>query len=59
VDHALMGAVVPAGEGEVEFRFRSNYFGLGLGITGAAVLLLGGLAWFGARKPAAMTERSV
>ncbi len=26
VDHALMGAVVPAGDGEVEFRFHSNYF---------------------------------
>ena len=33
VDHALMGAVVPAGDGEVQFRFRSNYFATGLAIT--------------------------
>jgi len=49
VDHALMGAVVPAGDGEVEFRFHSNYFGAGLAITLAAALGLGFLAW---RSPA-------
>ena len=51
VDHALMGAVVPAGDGEVEFRFRSNYFGAGLAITLAAALGLGFLAWRGASQP--------
>jgi hypothetical protein len=45
VDHALMGAVVPAGDGEVEFRFHSNYFGAGLAITLVAALGLGLLAW--------------
>jgi hypothetical protein len=34
VDHALMGAVVPAGDGQVEFRFQPNYF-----IAGAIVTL--------------------
>jgi hypothetical protein len=47
VDHALMGAVVPAGDGEVEFRFHSNYFGAGLAITLMATLGLGLLAWRG------------
>ena len=45
VDHALMGAVVPAGDGEVEFRFHSNYFAAGLAITLVAALGLGFLAW--------------
>jgi uncharacterized membrane protein YfhO len=45
VDHALMGAVVPAGDGEVEFRFHSNYFAAGLAITLVAALGLGLLAW--------------
>ena len=45
VDHALMGVVVPAGDGEVEFRFHSNYFGAGLAITLVAALGLGLLAW--------------
>jgi uncharacterized membrane protein YfhO len=45
VDHALMGAVAPAGDGEVEFRFRSNYFAAGLAITLVAALGLGLLAW--------------
>ena len=44
VDHALMGAVVPAGDGEVEFRFRSTYFAAGLAITLAAALGLALLA---------------
>jgi uncharacterized membrane protein YfhO len=42
-----MGAVVPAGDGEVEFRFHSNYFGAGLAITLVAALGLGLLAWRG------------
>ena len=45
VEHALMGVVVPAGDGEVEFRFHSNYFAAGLAITLAAALGLGFLAW--------------
>jgi hypothetical protein len=45
VDHALMGAVVPAGDREVEFRFHSNYFAPGLAITLVAALGLGLLAW--------------
>jgi len=51
VDHALMGVVVPAGDGEVEFRFHSNYFGAGLGITLVAALGLGLLAWRGRAGP--------
>jgi hypothetical protein len=45
VDHALMGAVVPAGDGEVEFHFHSNYFATGLAITLMAAVGLGLLAW--------------
>lgn len=56
VDHALMGVVVPAGQGEVEFRFHSRYFMPGLGITLAAAIGLGGLAWFGRSRPKQVTE---
>jgi len=38
VDHALMGVVVPAGEGEVTWQFQSNYFAAGLAITLIAVV---------------------
>jgi hypothetical protein len=48
VDHALMGVVVPAGDGEVQFRFHSNYFASGLAITLVAALGLALLAWRGA-----------
>ena len=45
VDHALMGAVVPAGSGEIRFEFRSNYFRCGLAISVVALLILMGLAF--------------
>jgi hypothetical protein len=41
VDHALMGAVVPAGEGNLEMRFRSQYFATGLGVTMLGLLIAG------------------
>lgn len=41
VDLALMGVVVPAGEGEVAFEFRSDSFRLGAAISIAAVILAG------------------
>jgi hypothetical protein len=44
VDHALMGAVVPAGTGEVTFRFHSTYFAIGAAITLAAIVGLGAAA---------------
>ena len=47
VDHALMGAVVPAGSAEIRFEFRSNYFRYGLAITVMALLILTGLAFRG------------
>jgi hypothetical protein len=40
VDHALLGVVVPAGEGEVNLRFHSTYFALGATIS---VLTLAGM----------------
>jgi hypothetical protein len=39
VDLALMGVVVPAGEGELRFFFRSDTFGTGAAITLAALTL--------------------
>jgi hypothetical protein len=44
VDHALMGAVVPAGEGEIVFEFHSNDFARGLAVSLAAALALAALA---------------
>jgi uncharacterized membrane protein YfhO len=43
VDHALMGAIVPPGEHEIEIRFRSNWFRLSVclsltGVLGAVFL---------------------
>jgi hypothetical protein len=47
VDHALMGVVVPAGEGDVEFRFQSNYFTIGMIVSLVAVFALLMMAWVG------------
>jgi hypothetical protein len=47
VDHSLMGAVVPAGSGEILFEYRSNYFLYGLAITAMALLVLTGMAIWG------------
>jgi hypothetical protein len=33
VDHALMGTVAPAGDGELEIRFHSDYFAAGAAIS--------------------------
>ncbi len=40
VDYALMGVVVPAGTGVVDFRFEPDYFYLGMAISLAAALCL-------------------
>jgi tetrahydromethanopterin S-methyltransferase subunit F len=40
VDHALMGVIVPAGDNEVAFNFRSNRFGTGLAISLVSGLVL-------------------
>jgi hypothetical protein len=39
VDLALMGVVVPAGDGELRFSFRSDTFGTGAAITLASLML--------------------
>jgi len=39
VDLALMGVVVPAGDHELQFSFRSDSFGIGVAITLAGLLL--------------------
>ncbi len=33
LDHALTGILVPAGEGEIEFRYRSSYFLAGMSVS--------------------------
>jgi len=43
VDHALMGVVVPAGDGEVELRYRSTYFTLSALISLLTLALCCGL----------------
>lgn len=50
VDHALMGVVVPAGEGVVEFHFESKWFPAGvmillLTLMGMAVMVWGRALW--------------
>jgi len=39
VDLALMGVVVPAGDRELQFSFRSDSFGIGVAITLACLVL--------------------
>ncbi|HWC96438.1 MAG TPA: hypothetical protein VG456_06810 [Candidatus Sulfopaludibacter sp.] len=39
VDHALMGTIVPAGEGDISVDFHSTYFWIGAGLTLLALLL--------------------
>jgi uncharacterized membrane protein YfhO len=39
VDHALTGAVVPAGNGEIRFEFHSRYCRYGVAISLAAPLV--------------------
>ena len=55
VDHALMGTFVPAGAGEVEFRFRQDYFTAGLAITLVTSLGLG-LIWLWRRATQQITH---
>jgi hypothetical protein len=45
VDHALLGVVVPEGENEVEFRFRSRWFLAGLAVTVLALIGIVGTLW--------------
>jgi hypothetical protein len=45
VDHALMGVVVPPGDGLVEFRFLSMYFPAGVTVTCIALVAMCGLAF--------------
>lgn len=40
VDHALMGTVVPAGEGDVDLDYHSTYFAAGAAVSLATLLLL-------------------
>ncbi|HWC96634.1 MAG TPA: YfhO family protein [Candidatus Sulfopaludibacter sp.] len=40
VDHALMGVVVPPGDGRVEFQFHSRYFATGVIASLAALVLM-------------------
>ena len=47
VDHALLGAVVPAGEHEVILEFRTQHFSIGAAMSGLAAL---GLLLLGLRR---------
>jgi hypothetical protein len=40
VDHALVGVIVPAGDGEIALNFHSNHFGSGLAISLVSGLIL-------------------
>jgi hypothetical protein len=45
VDHTLMGVAAPPGEGDVDFYFRSNYFGIGAAISVFTLVCLMALVW--------------
>lgn len=44
-DTALIGVMVPAGERDVELRFRSNYFAIGAGLSFAGLMLAAFVFW--------------
>ncbi len=50
VDHALIGVIVPAGDSEVEVRFASNYFGVGLAISAVGLACASFLAVYAVCK---------
>jgi hypothetical protein len=50
VDHALLGTLVPAGEGDVEFDYRSRFFPAGLAVTLAGAAACAGLLWWDKRR---------
>jgi hypothetical protein len=47
----VRGVVVPAGDHEVEFQYRSRSVLWGAGLTLAGLLLLGAVTWGGRRRP--------
>ena len=49
VDHALLGTVVPAGEGEVDFDYHSRFFPAGLAATLICCFACGALLWWDGR----------
>ncbi len=50
-DHALMAIVVPAGEKQLDLRFRSTHFGTGAALSVCGILLLAGLGLKGRNRP--------
>jgi hypothetical protein len=58
VDHALVGAVVPAGEADLDLDYHSRFFAAGLAVTLACMLVCAALWWWEARRnsPAAGTS---
>ena len=51
VDHALIGTLVPAGEGDLELDYHSRFFLAGLAATLFGVAACGGLLWWEKRRP--------
>jgi len=49
-DHALMGVLIPAGEGELVFQYRPTYFTLGAALSLCSLAACLGLLFY--RKPA-------
>ncbi len=50
VDHALIGVVVPAGEGEVDLEYHSTYFLPGALVTLSSTLTCAALLWWRRRR---------
>jgi hypothetical protein len=53
VDHALMGTVVPAGEGDLDVDYHSRYFAAGAVVSLAALALCAALLFLDGRRAAA------
>jgi hypothetical protein len=51
IDHALLGVVVPAGEGDVSVDYSSKEFGTGMVISTLALVLCAGALVIGRRAP--------
>jgi hypothetical protein len=52
VDLALMGVVVPAGDHEISFQYRSHWFAAGAAVSGVTLLALSAWLLLAFRRPA-------
>jgi hypothetical protein len=56
IDHALLGVIVPAGQGDITVDYSSNYFGTGAAISAIALVFCAGALFL--RRPSPVQSNS-